>query len=468
MTAPSTTILNAELDGAVVDVRVDGELIAAVGPGLDRAGSAVVDARGGALLPGLHDHHIHLLALAAADRSLALGDARDPGSFDRAIQEAHRLAGPGAWIRGVGWEEAVHGPLDRHRLDQLAPGRAVRIQHRSGAVWVLSTVALAELDLEDERHAGIERDPSGAPSGHLHRLDALLAARMPHTPPPDLGAVGARLAAYGVTGVTDATPYGDAGSFEVLAAARRSGALPQRVVVTGGPAIAGAPAPDGLRLGPVKVLVADNDLPTIDDLVTAYRTARRAGRAVAVHCVSTIGLVLALAAWDEVGPVDGDRVEHGSVIPIELVGRLRELGLTVVTQPGFIADRGDRYQRDVDPADLPGLYRCRSLLLAGVPVGGSTDAPFGPADPWVAIRTAIDRRTASGAVLGADEAVEPRRALGLFLGEPDRPGGPERTIEPGAPADLCLLAVPLAEALADPSADHVCATWIDGTLVTGA
>src|SRR3546814_4228977 len=32
-----------------------------------------IDARGGALLPGLHDHHIHLFALAAALESIACG-----------------------------------------------------------------------------------------------------------------------------------------------------------------------------------------------------------------------------------------------------------------------------------------------------------------------------------------------------------------------------------------------------------
>jgi cytosine/adenosine deaminase-related metal-dependent hydrolase len=54
----------AEVAGRIVDVRVAGGVISEVGPGLRPApAETVMDARGGALLPGLHDHHIHLLSL---------------------------------------------------------------------------------------------------------------------------------------------------------------------------------------------------------------------------------------------------------------------------------------------------------------------------------------------------------------------------------------------------------------------
>ena len=84
----------------------------------------------------------------------------------------------------------------------------------------------------------------------------------------------------------------------------------------------------------------------------------------------------------------GDRIEHASVTPPEVIAVMAHLSLTVVTQPAFVAARGDVYLRDVDPADRPDLYRCASLLEAGVAVGGSTDAPFGPDDPWLAMRAA--------------------------------------------------------------------------------
>ena len=126
-----------------------------------------------------------------------------------------------------------------------------------------------------------------------------------------------------------------------------------------------------------------------------------------------------------------------------------------MTQPGFVAERGDEYLAEVEAADRPHLYPCRSLLDAGVAVGGSTDAPFTDPDPWRAVRAAVERRTRTGAVLGAPEALDPQRALALFLARLDDPGGPPRQVRPGAPADLCLLDRPLARQLTDPDASAV-------------
>src|SRR5690606_8927807 len=106
-----------------------------------------------------------------------------------------------------------------------------------------------------------------------------------------------------------------------------------------------------------------------------------AGRATAAHCVTLPQLVLWLAALDQAGPAPGDRVEHGAVVPDDLLDDLGRLGVTVVTQPGFVAVRGDQYLDRVEPADRPWLYRVAGLLAAGVPVLFGSDSPYGPADP---------------------------------------------------------------------------------------
>lgn len=450
----ATTITRAEVDGAVVDVRLEGDRVVAVEADLPFRGTAVVDAGGAALLPGLWDHHLHLLALAAARTSVDLGGVADAAGADRALRTA---AGgpdrrPGAWLRVVGWDDR-HGAPTPARLDRAVPERPVRVQHRSGAAWALSSSGLAAVGRSID-------DLDGA--GWLHRVDDALAARWRDGCPPPLAPVGSRLAAVGVTGATDATPSTDLGAFDLLADARAAGELPQRVVVTGGPALAEQVPPEGLGRGPVKVVVTDHDLPSVDDLAAALARAHAAGRPAAVHCVTRVALVLALAAWEAAGAMAGDRIEHASVLPVELVPAVAALGLTVVTQPGFVRARGDAYLAEVDADDVPHLYRCGSLPAAGIPVGGSTDAPFGPDDPWLAIAAAVDRRTDGGQVLGGDEAMPAAGALALFLTAPDDPGGTLRRVTPGAPADLCLLDRPLAAALADPSSDHVRATWIAG------
>jgi predicted amidohydrolase YtcJ len=181
--------------------------------------------------------------------------------------------------------------------------------------------------------------------------------------------------------------------------------------------------------------------------------------------VRRAALLLALAAWDDAGAGPGDRVEHGSVVPPDLRSVVARKGLTVVTNPGFVHERGDRYLAEVDADDLPHLYPCRSLIEAGIPVGGSTDAPFGHPDPWRDVAAAIHRHTATGTPLGVREAVSPERALALFLTPPDAPGGEPRRVRMGAAADLCLLDAPLSLVLEDPSSSHVVATVVGGEVI---
>ncbi|HXW35181.1 MAG TPA: amidohydrolase family protein, partial [Acidimicrobiales bacterium] len=205
--------------------------------------------------------------------------------------------------------------------------------------------------------------------------------------------------------------------------------------------------PPPLERGPVKLVVADHSSPDVDQVASDIAFAHDAGRAVAVHCVTREAVVVALAAWQEVGVVPGDRIEHGSVIDDAAADVMSAVGLTVVTQPSFVFERGDDYLVEVDAIDQPYLYRCAALESAGVGVAGSSDAPFADLDPWRAMRAAVGRRTRRGQLLGAGEAISPRRALELFMGTPLRPAGPPRRVEVGAEADLCLLGAPLAEAL---------------------
>jgi len=135
-----------------------------------------------------------------------------------------------------------------------------------------------------------------------------------------------------------------------------------------------------------------------------------------------------------------------------------------VTQPGFVTERGDRYLAEVPVDEQAGLYRIASLRRAGVAVAASSDAPYSAPDPWAGMRAAAERRTRGGASLGPAEAVDPATALSLYLGEFARPAR-RRRVTPGVAADLCLLAVPLAEALHALDAGLVAATLVAGRVV---
>lgn len=175
-------------------------------------------------------------------------------------------------------------------------------------------------------------------------------------------------------------------------------------------------------------------------------------------------LVVTIAALRQAGTEPGDRIEHAAVVPPDCIADLVELQVTVVTQPNFVAERGDEYLADIPANRHDELWRVASLLLAGVPVALSTDMPFGHGDPWAAMRAAVHRTTISGGVLGADERIPARRALMMFLGRPDQPTW-ARTVAPGQPGDLCLLAVPPERALEQLDADLVAATVLGGQVV---
>src|SRR5262249_52178348 len=154
----------------------------------------------------------------------------------------------------------------------------------------------------------------------------------------------------------------------------------------------------------------------LDDFTARIEGARTQGRAVAVHCVTAGEFALTLAAFEIAGARPGDRIEHGGLIPAEAIPVLKALGLTVVTQPAFVFERGDRYLAEVEPAEQGDLYRCASLLAAGVPVAGSSDAPYAAPDPWAGMAAAIARRTRGGRPIGPSEGVAPDAALALWLG----------------------------------------------------
>ncbi|MFI1212965.1 amidohydrolase family protein [Streptomyces sp. NPDC020802] len=405
-----------------VDVRLAGGRVVGIGRRL--TGEAEVEGRGGALLPGLHDHHVHLAALAAEDASVRVGPADVSGRDGFAA--VLRGGMPGEWTRAVGYHESVAGELDRRALDELVPDRPVRVQHRSGAMWFLNGAAL--------RAAGLD---GGEGDGRFWREDERLRDRFPRVP-LDLARVGLRAARLGVTGFTNADPRPAEGL------ARTLSALPQRLVVMN--------VTDG---APVKLVLDDPTLPTPAELAATVGAARP--RPVAVHCVTRVQLLVTLLALEEAGPVEGDRIEHGSVIPAETVPWIRRLGVTVVTQPHFPVERGAAYATDVHADDRPHLYRCRSLTEAGVPVAAGTDAPYGTHDPWAVMRAAVERADGEG--------VPPEAALRLFLGTPEQPGRTRR-LAVGATADLCLLRVPLREALDALSADVVRAAYVDGRPIT--
>ncbi len=423
--------------GGRLDIGISDGRIAAMGANVAGTGPEY-DARGLTAGPGLHDHHLHLLATAARMESVDLADCADADAAIARLR-AHARA-PGTWVRAIGYDERTAGLPDRTMLDAWLPDHPLRVQDRTGAYWLLNGAALAKLG-DPPFSDCVECDGDGLPTGRIWRGDAWLRERIGGAP-PSLAALGAKFAQWGVTGVTDAGASNGPAEARLLA-----GAMPQRLVLMGTEDL---PAGDGYALGPVKLLLDENDLPAIETIAARIGAARALGRNVAAHCVTLGELVFYLQALTEAGgPRPGDRIEHGGVIPESLIGDIAAAGLTVITQPNFIHDRGDRYRAQMDPDDLYDLYRLSSLLRGGVHVLGGSDAPYGDANPWIAIRAATDRRTRGGDLIGAGEAIDRNAALALYQADP---------LTVGAPADLILYDWP---------EDHGSAASVGLTLIGG-
>jgi predicted amidohydrolase YtcJ len=424
------------LDGVIVDVRVSVRIDDVADTLAPRPGEDVLDAAGGTVLPGLHDHHVHLHSAAAAETSIRVGppQIRDRAGLATALACAE--AGEDGWIRAVGYHDSVAGPLDRAALDALVPTVPLRVQHRSGVLWILNSAGLAGIGL------------AGHPDGRLRSTDSWSAALSRSE--TNLNDLSGRLCRYGVTGITDATPDLDIADIVRLSELHRHGELGQHVHC----------------LAPGKRILHDDDL-DLEQLAGWIAERHRDGGPVAIHCVTAAQLLVTIAALREAGTHPGDRIEHAAVVPSDCLADVAGLAVTVVTQPNFVAERGDQYLNEIPAAEHDQLWRVASLLRAGVPVAFSTDMPFGNGDPWAAMRAAVHRTTPSEAVLGIDECISARTALTMFLGRPDQPTQP-RAVEPGEPADLCVLSVPPETALAELDAGMVAATVIGGEIAYAA
>lgn len=134
----------------------------------------VVEARGGLVLPGFQDSHVHAPFAGRNRLRVWLNDLSGKQAYLDAIA-AYAAANPDEpWILGGGWAmEHFPGGLPRKEdLDAVVPDRPVFLMNRDvHGAWVNSRalerggITAATPDPSDGR---IERDPDGTPTGCLH------------------------------------------------------------------------------------------------------------------------------------------------------------------------------------------------------------------------------------------------------------------------------------------------------------
>jgi predicted amidohydrolase YtcJ len=207
------------------------------------------------------------------------------------------------------------------------------------------------------------------------------------------------------------------------------------------------------------------------ELTAMVRDFAARGFQVCIHAQGDRAIEIVLDAYAQAlagtpGNPRRHRIEHGGAMYPALTARVAELGIPVVSQPGFLSGLGDGFA-EAFGGQADQLYAFRSWQRAGITVAGSSDAPVITPDPLTGIRDAVMRRTAAGQVIGPDERLTARAALALYTAGSAYAMHRETEIgslEPGKLADFTVLdRNPLSVDPEQITDIQVLATVVDGT-----
>ena len=119
------------------------------------------------------------------------------------------------------------------------------------------------------------------------------------------------------------------------------------------------------------------------------------------------------------------------------------MNIPIAVQPVFFSELGDGFLEAFGVDLAQKLYPFKSMLTAGIKIGGSSDCPVCKLDPRLGLRDAVLRKSPSGAIIGTHEALTMDEAIGLYtrgaayLSFDETRNG---SIAPGKRADFTVMA----------------------------
>jgi predicted amidohydrolase YtcJ len=478
----------AVADGRVLAVGADAEVRALAGP---RA--RVVELRGGLVVPGFNDAHVHFLSGGFGLLSVDLRDARDEAEFARRIGDHAKTLPPGDWILNGNWDHErwpSQALPTRKLIDALTPAHPVFVNRLDGHMALANSLALRlariTRDTPDPEGGVIVRDAAGEPTGILKDNAQDLVTSVIPEPGREMNLRAARAALreaarLGVTTIQDNSAVDALPTYQEL---RERGELTARLYVWRGIEALGALKQTGLctglgddwiRLGALKIL-ADGSMgagtaaffePYADepgsrglliyppeDLAAMILEADAARFQLAVHAIGDRANSLVLDAFEKAARANGPRdrrlrIEHAQVVRRADIARFKALGVIASIQPSHCIDDMRWAQKRIGPLRSRDAYKFRSFTAAGIPVAFGTDWFVEPLDPRIGLYAAVTREFPEGGPQGGwfpEERIGLEEALDLYTrgsAYAEFAEARKGTLEPGKLADLVVFGTDL-------------------------
>lgn len=112
------------------------------------------------------------------------------------------------------------------------------------------------------------------------------------------------------------------------------------------------------------------------------------------------------------------RIEHAQILDVADVGRFKELGIAASIHPTHAtSDKGMVETRMGQDRLDEGGYAWRTLIETGAHMGGGSDFPVEPVNPFFGIHAAVTSQDRDGNPLGGwmpDQTISREQALDLF------------------------------------------------------
>jgi predicted amidohydrolase YtcJ len=394
----------------------------------------VVDLRGGIMVPGWFDAHVHFVWWAQQMSRLDIaGTTTIEDALDRIASFARGLP-DGAWVLGGRFDKNIWGRWPSAvDLDRVTDGHPAVLRSRDGHSRWLNSAAIA--------HAGITRDTAVPEGGAIFRDDrgeatgvlqenanALVDVVIP-APTDDEMLADARRGQTeawrrGITGLEDLDQFLGRSPVAVLARMRDAGELGLRVHM-GIPQARLADALEQhmrtgqgdqwLRTGHLKIFTdgalgsqtaaleepyegsRDRGILTVEpgQLAHDVAVAAASGIAVAIHAIGDRAVRVALDAIEPTrasAPQLRQKIEHVQLVRAADLSRFGALGIVASMQPIHATSDRDLADRYWGASRVARAYPWRTLRRTGAVLAFGSDAPVEPIDPLLGIHAAVTRR----------------------------------------------------------------------------